>query len=246
MRIAALVLGLALLPAAADAMTLRQQEFICPIDGKPFTQTVMTSGFSVGAYFDGELVGMIQSPSPLVICPGNGFILYRDGPYTQAVYTDAEMAKLRPFVASAEYQAWVANETRYYRLAKQLAFMAESPDAISDALLQATWEAGSGEQYSRYAAEALDALQQRAARAPAGDAAIATRLLIGELQRRLGLFDQARATFQALQADAAFPGGDDESGRKYRRQVLEAQLQLIAKQDSGRHRLDDDGKITDF
>lgn len=241
MRWSVLALGLMLLPTTADALTFRQDEFVCPIDGKAFTATVMTSGTSFGAYFDGQLIGPIMSPGPLLTCPGNGFIIDRpDG------YSEAELAKLRPFVASDEYRGWVAKESQYWRLARQRAFLGEDPDSIAYALLQATWEAG-GEQYDRYAAEAVDALQQQAKReVDQGKEAVGARMLVGELQRRLGRFDDARATFAGLRADPAFPGEGDDRAKTYRRQVLEAQLQLIEARDSGRARLDDDGKIARF
>lgn len=241
MRLAALALGSLLLPASAGALTVAPADFTCPIDGKPFTVSVMTSGTSYGSYFDGQLVGPIESPVPLVACPGNGFIIDRDG-----AYTDAELAKLRPFVTSAQYKHWLKDDSAYYRLAKQREFMGDTPDSIADALLQATWEAG-GDLYQRYAGEALDALRKLAAReASQGEDAIGTRMLAGELERRLGRFDEARATFTALQADPAFPGKGSEEARSYRRKVAEAQLQLIAARDTGRARLDDDGKLARF
>lgn len=235
------LLAATLLPPSATAMTFAEQSFVCPIDGQTFSTRVMSSGTSFGSYFDTQRFGPIASPAPLPMCPGNGFIVIDDS----LDYSDVELAKLRAFVASDDYRGWVANDTPYYRLAKQMAWSGESPDRIAGVLLQATWEAG-GKRYPRYAAEALEAMQQRAAREAGSDRVYHTRMLIGELQRRLGRFDQAQATFDALRGDRAFPGKQEEDTAVYMRKVLDAQLQLIRSRSVAHARLDEDGTIVDF
>lgn len=235
------LLVIALLPLSTAAMRLTEQSFVCPIDGQKFSTRLMSSGTSFGSYFDTQRFGAIASPAPLPACPGNGFIVVDDS----RVYSDAELVKLRAFVASDDYRGWVANDTPYYRLAKQMAWSGESPDRIAGVLLQATWEAGS-KRYPRYAAEALAAMQQRAAREAGSDRVYHTRMLIGELQRRLGRFDQAQATFDALREDRAFPGKQEQETAVYMRKVLDAQLQLIRARSVAHARLDEDGTIVDF
>ncbi|KRB05020.1 hypothetical protein [Lysobacter sp. Root690] len=231
----------ALLPLSSVAMRLTAQSFVCPIDGQTFSTRLMSSGTSFGSYFDTQRFGAIASPAPLPVCPGNGFIVVDE----KRSYSDAELVKLRAFVASDEYRGWVANDTPYYRLAKQMVWSGESPERIAGVLLQATWEAGS-QRYPRYAAEALEAMQQRAAGEAGSDRVYHTRMLIGELQRRLGRFDQAQATFEALRRDPAFPGKQEADTAVYMRKVLDAQLQLVRARSVAHARLDEDGTIVDF
>lgn len=235
------LLGAAVLPRPATAMTFSEQQLVCPIDGQSFSARVMSSGTSFGIYFDTQSYGAIASPAPLPACPGNGFVVADDSRH----YSEAELATLRALVASDEYRGWVAHDTSYYRLAKQMAALGDPPDQIAGALLRASWQAGS-ERYPRYAGEALEAMQQRAIREAGSDRAYHTRLLIGELQRRLGRFDEAQATFEALRSDRAFPGKQEEDTAKYMRKVLDAQLQLVRSRSVAHARLDEDGAIVDF
>jgi hypothetical protein len=237
----AFTLALSLSPLAAPAMTFMEIQVICPLDGKPFASRVMGSGTSFGMYFDTQRFGPIASPAPLPACPGNGFIVADES----RKYSENELTRLRAFVESAEYRGWIANDTPYYRLAKQMAFLGEPEDAIAGVLLAATWEAGP--RYPRYAAEALALWQARALRDAGSERAHAARMLVGELQRRLGRFDEARATFDGLRADRAFPGKqDDAETAAYMRKVVAAQLQLIRARSVAHARLDEDGEIVDF
>lgn len=234
------LLLLVLAAAPAQALTFADQTLVCPIDGKPFTSRVMSSGTSFGRYFDTRPFGPIAAPAPLPACPGNGFIVIE-----QRDYGAEELAKLRAFVASAEYRGWIAEETPYYRLARQMAFAGASADATANVWLQATWEAGP-ERYPRYAEQALQAWQQRARRQAGSEDGVHARLVVGELQRRLGRFDAARATFLAVRADPALAALEDVETRDYLGKIVDAQLQLVQARDPSNARLDDDGKIVHF
>ncbi|WP_394539196.1 hypothetical protein PRJ39_01245 [Lysobacter enzymogenes] len=239
---AVLLFALASLPHGAAAMTFMDASFVCPIDGQPFQARVAASGSSFGRYFDGQHYGPIASPWPLPVCPGNGFVVFDP----QRRYDDAELARLRAFVASPEYRGWVADDTPYYRLARQQAWLGESEDAIAQILLAATWEAGP-RRYPRYAEEALAAWQRRAEREAGSDAGYDARMLVGELQRRLGRFEDARASFEALRADRGFPGKRDAAdAAEQRRKIVDAQLALIRDRSVAHARLDENGEIVDF
>lgn len=239
---AALLFALGLVPLSAPALTFMEQQYLCPIDGKPFSARVASSGTSFGRYFDGQQFGPIASPGPLPVCPDNGFVI---GDETRA-YSEAELVRLREFVASPQYRGWVAQDTPYYRLARQRAFFGESPEALAPTLLAATWEAGAS-RYPRYAAEALAAWQARAGQQADGDGAYTARMVVGELQRRLGRFDDARATFEALRADRGFPGKQVEADdAAYLRKIVAAQLELIRDRSVAHARLDENGDIVDF
>ncbi len=233
-RLLAAGLAAALAPAAM-AMRILPQDVVCPLDGQTFRAQLAISGTAFGAYFDGQPYGAIAAPSPLPVCPGSGFVVEpgRD-------YRPDELERLRAYVATPEYRALVESDSAYYRLARQQARLGTPPEQYALILLQATWEA-SPAQYPRYAAEALDALAARAAAEPA--TAVHSRMLVGELQRRLGRFEPARATFQALQAQPGFPGVSVEAKTAdYLRQVLAAQLRLIQARNSQPARLDEQGE----
>lgn len=236
----ALLVWLGLAAAPAQALTFADQTLVCPIDGKSFTARVMSSGSVFGRYFDTRPFGPIAAPAPLPACPDSGFIVIE-----QRRYGAEELARLRAFVASPEYRGWIANETPYYRLARQMAFAGASADATANVWLQATWEAGA-QRYRRYAEQALRAWLQRAQRQAGSEAGVHARLVVGELQRRLGRFDAARATFSGVRADPAWAKLEDAQTREYLGKIVDAQLQLVQARDAGDARLDDDGKIVRF
>ncbi|MEI2457114.1 hypothetical protein [Lysobacter firmicutimachus] len=234
------LLLLILAASPAQALTFADQTLVCPIDGKSFTARVMSSGTSFGRYFDTRPFGPIAAPAPLPACPGNGFIVVE-----QREYSAEELTRLRAFVASEEYRGWIANETPYYRLARQMAFAGASPDAAANVWLQATWDADA-ERYPRYAEQALQAWRQRAQRQAGSEEGVHARLVVGELQRRLGRFDEARASFLAVRADPALQRVEDAETRDYLGQIVAAQLQLVQARDTRNARLDDDGAIVHF
>lgn len=212
------------LPLAANALYLQLTEVTCPIDGTKFQYSRVISGSSFGTYLDLQPFGMVAAPAPLAKCPGNGFVMYKDK------FSDEEIARLKTYVNSAEYQALQKAHKPYY-LAAQLQRVAnESPRLIAAALLRATWQAW-GEDYTRYATEALEAYREGLA-LPAADAQqwFADQLIAGELERRLGKFDDAKTRFGALTRHA-------EIDRGIHRDIVELQLKLIDAKDNFSHKI---------
>ena len=146
---AAVILALAALPA--DAATTRQEEQTCPIDGEKFTATLATSGYMRGRFLDGKPYGSILAPPPIPKCPTSGFVVYK------RTFTEDELTRLRAFVATPAYRAAAAQETTHYLLALLLEHMGAPKRSIAYARLLSTWQAADGEQYRRYAGEALEA-----------------------------------------------------------------------------------------
>src|SRR5262245_6172517 len=85
-------LMLAAWPGASNANTSVQVEMECPYDGTRFTATLQASGTSAGMRLDFRPVGAIASPSPLAVCPTNGFVFFKDK------FSSDELEKLRPLV----------------------------------------------------------------------------------------------------------------------------------------------------
>src|SRR5690606_29947103 len=161
------------------------------------------------------------APWPLPVCPGNGFAMFK------REFDGGELQRLAAYVDGVEHRDIVAREEAWYFEAAALMEQLGMPAAArADALLKATWPAGKdAARYRRYAAAALAAHDQSCGRSqPDGrGAGLQCRMLVGELQRRLGRFDAAAATF--AQARIAHATLDFESAwlRRYLLHVLDAQ-----------------------
>jgi hypothetical protein len=190
--LAALVLvGPGSRPALATDMPVGMT---CPYDGTQFTARMQASGTTVGTLLDFRPVGEVVAPWPLAVCPTNGFVFFKEK------LTEAELAKLRPFVLSAEYQA-MREETPYYRAAWLMERAGARHADVTWTLLQATWEAYRlPDRYPRYVEAVLARLPDDIAAASDMEKT-KLRMIQGELLRRLGRFDAAAAAFRALSAD---------------------------------------------
>ncbi len=226
-----IAIGLAVLlsgvAAPAAAMTFMKVEHVCPIGGERFSAEEMGSGTAFGHFLDGRLHGAIQSPWPLVSCPGNGFVIYKDD------YSADEIKRLTAVVESDDYQRMRGHETSYWMLAR----LFEAVDAPlrdrAGVLQRATWQASPG-QYPRYVQAASAAVAQQCpdARAAADqdEAWLYCQMLLGEWERRLSRFDAARTRFERLQPlpGRLLTGPDHEHARRQYIAEIAQQLQLIA------------------
>lgn len=220
----------------ADALTILPQEFTCPIGGEVFSQSMAASGTQFGQDFDLRPHGPIAAPWPLPVCPGNGFVMFKPE------FDAGELRRLVAYVEGEQYRSMVAaEETSYFRAAALMAQLGMPVAERADALLKATWQAGTdAARYRRYATAALAAHEQSCgqSRVEGRDAeGLQCRMLVGELQRRLGRFDAAAATFASARATHATI--DFESGwlRAYLLHVLDAQDALVDARSSASSRL---------
>ena len=226
-----IAIGLAVLlagwAAPAAAMTFMKVEHVCPIGGERFSAQEMGSGTAFGHFLDGRLHGAIQSPWPLVSCPGNGFVIYKDD------YSADEIKRLTAVVESDEYQRMRGTETSYWLLARLFEAVDAPLKDRAGVLQSATWQA-SPEQYPRYVQAASTAVAQQCpdARAAADrdEPWLYCQMLLGEWERRLSRFDAARARFERLQPlpERLVPGQDRERARRQYVAEIAQQLQLIA------------------
>lgn len=222
---------LGMLAAPAAAMTFMKVDYVCPVGGERFSASTMGSGTSFGHFLDGQSYGAIQSPWPLVECPGNGFLLFREE------FSKAELKALGAYVQSNGYQRLRETETSYWRLA-QLLQVIDAPAAEQAATLQrASWQA-SPAQYPRYVAAASAAFAAQCPDERAGserdDRWLYCQMLLGEWERRLSKFEPARARFLRLQPQVAvLVKGEDNArtGKQFAAEIAQ-QLQLIDAGDS--------------
>ena len=226
-----IAIGLAVLlagwAAPAAAMTFMKAEHVCPIGGERFSAQEMGSGTAFGHFLDGRLHGAIQSPWPLVSCPGNGFVIYKDD------YSADEIKRLTAVVESDEYQRMRGTETSYWLLARLFEAVDAPLKDRAGVLQSATWQA-SPEQYTRYVQAASAAVAQQCpdARAAAerDESWLYCQMLLGEWERRLSRFDAARARFERLQPlpEGLVLAQDRERARRQYVAEIAQQLQLIA------------------
>jgi hypothetical protein len=214
-----------LLAAPAAALTTKEQEFTCPLDGERFKGTVPMSFTQRGRFLDGKPYGALLVPWPLPKCPTTGFVMYKRD------LDPGEIARLREYVKTPAYAEAAPKETTYWLAAMILRHMGAPAAHVAYTLLQATWEAEETNRYQRYARAALEAQQAVLADPKADARAILTAQLVsGELERRLGLFDEARARFQPLLARDEVKGG-------YLEEIVRLELSLVEKRDTATHRM---------
>jgi hypothetical protein len=223
------VLLLCLASGAAQALTFMESEFTCPIGGETFKQRMAASGTQFGVHLDLKPFGPTAAPWPLPVCPGNGFVIFKNDLSTQL------KRELSDYVASDEYRAMVKNDTPYYRAAMLMRRAGEDRNAIAWTLLQASWEADADDRWPRYAEAALEAFRTLPEPDTDGkksdDASPFTRrLLIGELLRRLSRFADADAHFAALEGDTA-------NAAPIVKTIVRYQRELIAARDAGAHQV---------
>ncbi len=217
---------LSAMAGSAMAMTFMKVDYVCPVGGERFSADTMGSGTAFGHFLDGRVFGAIQSPWPLVQCPGNGFLLFRDE------YSKDELQALTAYVASAEYQRLRGTETSYWLLSRLMQVVKAPAQEQASVLQQATWQA-SAAQYPRYVAAATAAFvalcpDDRALAERDGQWLYCQRML-GEWERRQSRFDAARARFTRLQPlVATLVTGEDRErvGRQVAAEIVQ-QLQLI-------------------
>jgi hypothetical protein len=162
----------------------------CPIGGASFDFAVPVPTTGLAARPDGKPYG-VAAPGALPECPDNGLILYKD-------YDEGEIAKLKPLIASDEYQALRKDGGQYYRAYWLMRKMGLGPEDYLWALLQASWEAeGKPELRARYLGE----LAEQSAKAPAAPSDLDWIGMEGRsinALRELGRFDEAAARLQKV------------------------------------------------
>jgi hypothetical protein len=198
----------------------------CPLDGTTFRAFVAESGSRFGGHLDMKPYGPIAAPLPLPRCPTDGLVLYK------AEFSAGEITKLKPFVASPEYQVLLIGHKDYYLATRLMRHLGDSEEQIAWTLLRATWQTYANPiLYQRYALEALEAFERLLA-GPFVDPKLRAIfwLIIGELERRAGRFESAHRRFTAVQNSPEYT--------EYRK-IIDFQLKLIGEKDRSSHLIPD-------
>lgn len=197
------------------------REMVCPYDDTPFQFHGQASGTIRDRTLDLRPVGPIESPWPIPDCPTNGFVFVKEE------YSAEELEKLRALILSPEYRA-IYKETSYYRAAWVLDRTGASKLEVSWMLLQATWQVSqSYVRYTGYATTLLAKLQEAVGGIDDKKQQVETKLLIGEILRRLGRLDDAARHFRNIRSDV--DAASDEA------RIIAFQLHLIALRDISPH-----------
>lgn len=200
-------LCLAAAAPAAIALSLGpEQKIVCPLDGTSFHgrgggpgsyrepwRNFLGTYRGYGKTLDLMPTGATLAPWPLATCRSNRFVIYKQK------FTADEIARLRPYVVSAEYQALAAEHTRYYLAALLQERLGATRAQLRYVLLMATWEARSGTFYRTYAQKALDAFQAaQVNRTQDAEGWLLDQFIAGELERRLDRYEQVSSRFRGL------------------------------------------------
>jgi hypothetical protein len=229
MRRFALSIGLAaglLLPASLPAAPAKPaparaeagEAMTCPIGGAAFTYAAVAPAAGIGLRPDGKPYGKGVYPTPLPECPDNGLILYKD-------YSDEEVAKLTPLVASEAYQA-LRSETQYYRAYWLMKQMGVESGRYLLALLEAAWQAEDRpELRARYLAEFVDESAKVEAKPDDMNWIGMEGRAINAL-RELGRFEEATTRLHAVPLDALHAPVLDTGTEAAKRSAQQRQMWL--------------------
>lgn len=180
----------------AGAYTDVETIVVCPIDGLPFTARRMASYYQSGMRLDFKPVGALVTPYPHPVCPGNGFVVYRQD------FSEQELSAIRLIVNSDEFQQLRRKHTDYFMIAYVKERMGSSAYELAHTYLGATWEAERDrphltDQYRELALAKFDA-SVRGKNATRDEPWWTASVLAAEMERLLGKFDQALNRIDAL------------------------------------------------
>lgn len=223
------LLSVITLGLAAEAF---EKEFKCPVCGADFKQQFEGSGTTFGPRLDFKPLGPTPAPWPVPTCPRCGYVFY------QVIPDKDTIKKLKPFIASAPFKA-KKDYPSYYRLAMIRDFLGADKLSVGDAYIQASWQVESQPAKSK---ECLQLAYQAFALGlkalpPEHEHYADTSMICGELERRLGLFDQAAARFNTVKTSPA------AAGNPKIQKIVARQLHFIALKDSAPHALDENLEI---
>lgn len=186
----ALACALALPLSAASARTDAMVEYTCPIDGQKFRAMTPMSGTSFGARLDGRRIGPIAVPYPYPVCPGNGFVLYRDSTKLDADY----VARAKALVATEEYRRIRDSESKYVLAAWIAERLGEGQPRIVGLLREAAWDAEGTARHVPYLHAAAAKLRAwQTSQSDHDENWLYRQILLAELLRQAGDYGDARA-----------------------------------------------------
>lgn len=176
--------------APAEAGFPVTRSMTCPIGGASFDFETTGSYSTYGARPDGRPFGSWRFPLALPECPDNGLVVYDE-------FDEAALERLRPLVASDEYQALRrSGETAYYRAYWLMRRTGAPAPHVLWSLVQASWEAEEDPERRRRYLEELVA-EGPSLGEPQDLDTVAVRARVVNALRELGRFEEAAAMIEA-------------------------------------------------
>ena len=219
---------------AACAVNTLEQEFTCPIDGAQWKQRVESSSNPRGLRLDLRQLGDVVDPPTLPQCPKCRFPLFSDQ------LAEAVIDRLKPFVLGADFQMVASKNPSYFNLAQVQEFLKAPDRYVALSYLRASWQVEDREAVCRRFIEKAHAHFEKAlAGMKPGDRQFTdAALLCGEVERRLGKWEEAGKRFRDL---GAHPGSMDARMTA----ITARQLQLIEARDASPQSIEAPGAAPD-
>ena len=134
MRVRSMLIALAAFAGPAHAGMPYDEPMKCPIGGESFDHTTTMSYTIFGYRPDGKPYGSWHFPLDLPKCPGNGLVIFEK-------FGPADLERLEPLIASAEYRAMLPVETDYFLAAWLMEKLGRKPLDVAWMVVQASWQA---------------------------------------------------------------------------------------------------------
>lgn len=205
------------------AAKIVEREIKCPVCGQDFYAQLDVPDADYEMRLDLKPLGAIPGPWKLPDCPRCGFVIY------SAKLEKAELARARAAVASDEYKK-AAGRATYYRAAVLYGLLGKPDFLLANTYLKASWQEEKNPALHKENLEHSLRHFTACAAACRAEEQENSRLLIGELLRRLGRFGEARAHFSLLKTEKGFQNN-------FFADIVEFQLKLCDRQDALPHEM---------
>ena len=221
-----IVLAFAFLAAGgAPAAQFVEREFSCPVCRQVFYAKLDASGARREIRLDLKPVGGDGGPWLLPVCPKCGFVIYKTS------LKRAELATCKFVVASKDYKSSLKRSS-YFRVGLLYEKLGEKDFNLANTFLKASWQEESDPVNLKEDLERSLKYFTSCSRSCGDVEKENSRLLMGEILRRLGRFEEARAHLSGLQGLEGFQNN-------FFADIVTYQLKLCSKKDSSAHDMED-------
>jgi hypothetical protein len=212
-------------PGGTD--TSRDYDVICPLCHTVFKASAYRPGSRLGVRLDLKPLGPAVAPARLPQCPKCRFIVY-DPDLNEK---DREM--LRKFVDSKAYKDISGDSPTYFLLARIYKVAGMDSYETAHTYLKASWQVDKDRVKCAKYLEASYAEFQSflSSNKEMSSKYIMAELLSGEIERRLGKFDQALGRFSRIQKAPEFVRSENVTS------IIDYQLELIGARDTEPHEI---------
>ncbi len=215
--------------AKAPVARFADKEMLCPVCGQTFYARLDLSGAESEMRLDLKPLGVVSWPWLLPDCPKCGFVIYK------LLLPAAELAKCKQIVASGEYKKGLPHSS-YYRVGLLFDQLGKGDYSVATSFLKASWQEEGSPAKLKEDQELSLKYFTACSQTCGADEKENSLLLMGELLRRLGRFEEAKAHLVKLQGMKGFQ-------KNFFADIVEYQLRQCARKDSSPHEMED---VRDF